>query len=126
MAIELQDLLDVLTEAVIQGQKDPDELLRQYNVPFERVDSLLDLIYRLQTTLVERSPSTKFMKQLKQEMTGRNRRLSLPLPERPGRTQLVAGMAAFACAGVMGVALLWRRHFVEHASDRSEVPISSQ
>lgn len=115
--LQMQNLLDTLTEAVLGGQVNPNELLKQHNISYEKLDGLLNLIYRLQATLVEQRPSAKFTRRLKQDLIDPDTEW-IPLPDLSGRAQVVAGVVAFACAGVMGAALILHRRMMGQAAQR--------
>ena len=128
MAIDLhmQNLMDTLTDAVLNNQDDVDTILRQYDVPYENVASLIEVIQRLHAALSIQEPSKNFIKHLKRDLFDLQSRGKARSSALPGRVQIAAGVAA-GVAAVAGVALIAARHYLaEHSSEGTEVPVLPQ
>ena len=109
----IPDLLDVLTEAILGGQDDLDQIIEKYDIPLAKIEGLVDLIHGLRHMLVRHEPSKKFARELKRDLLGSERRL-------PGRAQIAAGVAA-AAAGA-GVVLFARHRWGDDSTQNAWVP----
>jgi hypothetical protein len=120
--LQIQNLMDSLTNAVLNNENDVATILQQYEGVFDNVGSLLEVIHRLHATLSIQEPSKSFIKHLKRDLfdaESRNRTRSFVLP---GRVQVAAGVAAVA-----GVALIAaRRYLAEDTSEGAEVSVLPQ
>lgn len=94
--VEMQDLLDALTEQVINDGREVQRLIRRSRVPASDVEGLYHLIKRLDVCLHARQPSDHYVKRLKYELTGRDERLFAQFRSLPLRAQFAAALAAVA------------------------------
>ena len=117
---QLSTLLDALTEAILQGGDNIDDMLMHYDNVDKTVHDLVKLAYQLRGALIPKTPSGQFAKTLKQELLGR-KEPRWRILHMPGRIQAAAGVAAVAAA--TGVAVIAaRRYFV---NDRARLRASS-
>ncbi len=117
----LQDLLSAVTDALLAGDRNIDDIISRYQVSRTQVNVLVAIIRRLHVTLVGVQPSQQFVRRLKQDLMGepvpnvitRIRRL-------PPRVQIAAGIALLA-----GFMLLQRRRMQEYARQESHVQVEA-
>jgi hypothetical protein len=117
----LEDLLSAVTDALLAGEDNLDEIVAHYDVPRSSVEGLVTFIRRLHQTLAGVQPSPRFVQKLKRELVGAEANgLVSRVRYLPPRVQFAAGI--FAIAGFM---LLARRRLLDLAhspKDESEVP----
>ena len=112
----LQDLLSAVTDALLAGESTLDQIVRDYDVPRERVEGVMNLIRRLHTALTGVQPSRRFVRRLKIELVGET---NLGIVNRvrylPPRVQIAAGVALVA-----GFMILNRRRMLAEAHGDSQ------
>ena len=120
-----QDLLDILTEAVLGKQDNLDDIIQQHNIPHDQIEGLVDLVQKLHAVFVNQQPSGNFIKQLKRDLLGQNDQVLAPLRNLRGRAQIAAGAAGLAAfAGV--TLMIARRYLGESSSEGTEIPVLQQ
>ncbi|HVU12428.1 MAG TPA: hypothetical protein VHD90_14185 [Phototrophicaceae bacterium] len=114
---ELQDLLDAVTEAIINEDAGLDKIVTRYDVSRSDVEGLVSLVHRLHVALVGVRPSRRFAQRLRLELMGQERRGVINrVRYLPPRVQIAGAIVL-----VGGFMLLrHRRHSVE--ADAQEVP----
>lgn len=95
--VEMENLLDALTDALLSGQDDHAVRLSRVN---EEMGILTRLMVRLRDTLQPREPSERFMRQLKHDLTGEPQGLRARLGAVPVHVHVATGVAA-SIAGLM-------------------------
>lgn len=101
----LEDLLAALTDAMLAEEDNLEPIIARYDVPRNNVDQFLPLMRRLQETLVDVQPSSRFVDRLRQDLTGTAPTgLFQRMRYLPARVQIAAGVVAAA-----GFMLLARR-----------------
>ena len=112
---ELQNLLDAMTEAILNEEQDLESIVHRYAVPRADVEGLFNVVKRLHIVLVGVRPSRRFAQRLRQDLMGQHQRNVINrLRYLPPRVQIAAGIALVA-----GFMLISRRRF--SASDSAEV-----
>jgi hypothetical protein len=117
---EMQNLLDAITEALIEG-RELEPVLAQYNVSYQEISSLVEIIGDLHTTLATQQPSDRFIRSVKYDLMGRQRGIVARVRFLPGRIQIAAGLALVA-----GFALLAHRRIAGDGQNRTEFPVLQQ
>ncbi len=114
---ELQDLLDAVTEAIINEEEGLDQIVTRYDVPRSDVEGLVNLVHRLHVALVGVRPSRRFAQRLRLELMGEQRRGVISrVRYLPPRVQIAGAIVL-----VGGFMLLRHRHHSVQA-DAQEVP----
>lgn len=113
----MDDLFDVLTEALLNEQYDIDHIVEEYDIPRSKVAGLVGLIDSLREALAVQKPSEEFVQSLKLELLGNNDGLLNRLRALPGRVQIAAGLALVA-----GFVLISRRRLTNDEEATTEVP----
>ncbi|MCC6802740.1 MAG: hypothetical protein IT319_07630 [Anaerolineae bacterium] len=112
----LQNLLDAVTEAIINDGQDLDAIVQRYSVPRAEVEGLINVIRRLHVVLVGVRPSRRFAQRLRQELMGQHQRNVINrLRYLPPRVQIAGGIVLVA-----GFMLLSRRRFLSLADDEPQ------
>lgn len=100
--VELQNLLDDITESVVVDRYDVKTILRRYGLGAENseIQEFATLIRLINQVMPSQTPSDRFLQNLKAELVGEETRLFAALRRFPIRAQIAAGVAAVA-AGVL-------------------------
>ena len=116
---QIQNLLSAVTDALLSGEASLDQIVRDYDVPRERVEGVINVIRRLHTALTGVQPSRRFVRRLRIELVGEpERNIVNRLRYLPPRVQIAAGIALIA-----GFMLISRRRFSSDAHhDSQEAP----
>lgn len=102
----VQDTLSAVTDAIITGHGDVDQILRHYDVPHHEIDPLLPIISGLNRRLDVVEPSPQFKANLKAELMGaKQTSLAWRIRKLPARVQV----AALTALGWGFVLVLWQR-----------------
>jgi type VI protein secretion system component VasF len=117
---ELQNLLDALTEAIIDDEQNLDLIVSRYSVPRAEIEGLIKLVRRLHVNLIGVRPSRRFAQRLRQDLMGQPQMNMINrLRYLPPRVQIAAGIALIA-----GFMLLSRRRFAsDDPQDTQEAPV---
>lgn len=122
--VKLQDLLSEFTDALLDGQetRQLEQIVFGYDAPEDEVTRFTLMIRQLQQVFVTREPSDKFVKRLKQDLTGqKNDGLLERLRYLPARVQVAAGVAVVA-----GFMLITRRRIDDTNEEGSDIPALQQ
>ncbi len=111
----LQNLLNAVTEAILNDEQDLDAIVDRYDVPRADVEGLIKLISRLHVVLVGVRPSRRFAQRLRQDLMGQQMNVITRLRYLPPRVQITAGIALIA-----GFMLISRRRYA--GDDLQETP----
>ena len=116
---ELQNLLDAMTEAILNEEQDLESIVHRYAVPRADVEGLINVVRRLHIVLVGVRPSRRFAQRLRQDLMGQQQRNVINrLRYLPPRVQIAAGIALVA-----GFMLISRRRYTAGESqDAQEAP----
>jgi hypothetical protein len=104
---DLRNFLTIHTDALLAGTLDLNKLLELYDtVAWSQVEGLVQLVERLNRSMVEVTPSEHFVEQLRRQLleipTFEQPSLWQRIRELPPRTQLAAGIGgATLTAGVV-------------------------
>ena len=99
---QMQNILDELTDALLSGQDDPDNIIERHNISQDKDAELLDIVQFLQSELVIQKPSPDFVRELKQDLVGQDGMFTR-LRYVPVRVQITAGLAVVSgFAYIMG------------------------
>ena len=112
----LQNLLNAVTEAILNEEEDLDAIVSRYDVPRADVEGLIKLIGRLHVVLVGVRPSRRFAQRLRQDLMGQQLNVISRLRYLPPRVQIAAGIALIA-----GFMLISRRRYAD--DDLQETPV---
>jgi len=112
---KMQDLLDAVTVA-LQHDDDIDKLIRKSSVPRDDVDSLVDMIHSLNSTLKPVQPSATFTAQLHGELMGTRPNVVKRVRQMPARVHIAAILAVIA-----GFFLIGYRRLVGATSTTQDV-----
>lgn len=94
--VKMQNLLDAVTVA-LQHDDDIEQLLNNSPVPREEMDSLVNVIQSLHSSLVTVEPSAKFANKLHSEVMGtRPRGVVKTVRQMPARVHIAAILAVVA------------------------------
>lgn len=106
----LQNVLSAVTDALLSGDDNLDEIVARHQVARSDVDNWLWLIHRLHTVLVGVQPSSAFARRLESQLMGPTRASGLIHRVRrlPARVQIAALIAVLA-----GFMLIARRRLLE-------------
>lgn len=118
---QFEDLLDAITDALINEHEDVRQIVARYPALSARLDELADLIARLDATLCPQQPSPRFVRQLRRDLGGQQAGLLERLRHLPGRVQIVAAGLAVIAGGLMLVSR--RRAFY---IQETEIPLLQQ
>jgi hypothetical protein len=118
--IEMQNLLDTVTEALIEG-RELEPILEQYGASYNDISSLVEIIGDLHTTLASQQPSDRFVRSVKYDLMGRQGGIVARVRFLPGRIQIAAGLALVA-----GFALLAHRRISGDGQSRIDFPVLQQ
>ncbi len=116
----LQNLLSAVTDALLRGEEDIDEIVAQHQVARPDVENWLKLIRTLHGVLVGVQPSPAFARRLESQLMGPSRASGLIRRVRrlPARVQIAALIALLA-----GFMLITRRRLLEETRrDIGEAP----
>ncbi|MFN8452365.1 MAG: hypothetical protein U0521_28130 [Anaerolineae bacterium] len=112
----LQNLLDAVTEAILNDEQDLDTIVSRYAVPRAEVEGLINVIKRLHIVLVGVRPSRRFAQRLRQELMGQHQRNVINrLRYLPPRVQIAGGIVLVA-----GFMLLSRRRYASLGDDEPQ------
>lgn len=112
----LQNLLDAVTEAILNDEQDLDIIVSRYAVPRAEVEGLINVIKRLHIVLVGVRPSRRFAQRLRQELMGQHQRNVINrLRYLPPRVQIAGGIVLVA-----GFMLLSRRRYASLGDDEPQ------
>lgn len=112
----LQNLLDAVTEAIINDGQDLDDIVQRYAVPRADVEGLIKVIRRLHVVLVGVRPSRRFAQRLRQELMGQHQRNVINrLRYLPPRVQIAGGIVLVA-----GFMLISRRRYASLEADEPQ------
>jgi hypothetical protein len=117
---ELHNLLDALTEAIINDEQDLDVIVNRYSVPRAEIEGLIKLVRQLHVSLIGVRPSRRFAQRLRQDLMGQPQMNMINrLRYLPPRVQIAAGIALIA-----GFMLLSRRRYAgdDDAPEGQEAP----
>lgn len=117
--VQLQDLLSAVTDALLMGDEQIDEIISRYRVPRSQVDGLVSIIRHLHVALVGVQPSGRFSRRLYEDLMGSQRwTLVTRMRRMPARVQIAALLALVA-----GFMLIARRRLIaDTASEVEEAP----
>lgn len=121
--VSMQNMLAATTDAILAGQhqRKVRRLMRSYDVPRAEAESLLDVVYLLEDTLVEVQPSPRFARRLKRDLQGEQVfGVWRPWRRLPARVQVAALAAVLG-----GFWILIRRRFGDapDTTDTEEAPV---
>jgi len=102
--VELQNLLDAITQRVVCDQEAVEGILRHYEANHEKLAPYARLIAHLHEVLVPQQPTSTFTHDLKRELIGQQQRSLFNWGGFPIRAQIAA-----VAAIVAGFILLLRR-----------------
>ncbi len=108
-----ENLLNAVTDAIFEDEKDIDQIVSRYGISRAEVESFIRLIRQMHITLVGVRPSRRFAYRLRQELVDKpelnpiNRVRYLP-----PRVQIAAGVALLA-----GFMLISRRRLIAELTD---------
>ena len=109
----MENLLALLTEAILAEEGDIDHIINQYDVSRADVEGFVRIVRRLSTVLVGVRPSKRFVHRLKQDLMGEAHwNVVSRIRYLPPRVQIAAGIALIA-----GFMLLSRRRLATVARD---------
>ena len=117
---EISNLLDAMTNSILDEQGDINRLIAQYKAPPAEVAGMVDLIESLKSVLNVQQPADDFVRGLKHELVeNKERVLNRILPV---RVQIAAGVALLA-----GFTLIFRRRLLdEEPPAEVEIPALQQ
>lgn len=109
--MQMQDLLDSLTWAVLNDQEEIKTT--------RETEDFVELIHQLKETLAAQPPSTAFVQELKQQLIHQEAGLLKRLGYTPGHVQLAAGVALVA-----GFMLIIRRRIIgeDEPDEPADIP----
>jgi hypothetical protein len=118
---QLEKLLSAVTDAMLADKKaNVDAIIGQYDVPRADVDNLVSLIQRLHMTMIGVQPSRRFVRRLKHDLVGQQRRdVIATVRYLPPRVQIAAGVAF-----VLGFMLLSRRQMLLYAAREKQPEVT--
>jgi hypothetical protein len=109
----MDNLLALLTEAILAEEGDIDHILRQFDVSRAEVEGFVRIVRRLHMALMGVRPSRRFVHRLKQDLMGQPHwNVVSRIRYLPPRVQIAAGIALIA-----GFMLLSRRRLAAAAHD---------
>jgi hypothetical protein len=112
---QLENLLAILTEAILAEDGEIDQLIRRYDMSGAEVEGFVRLIQRLHTVLIGVRPSRRFVQRLKQDLMGQPHwNVIARIRYLPPRVQIAAGIALIA-----GFMLLSRRRLATMAREEA-------
>lgn len=117
--VEMQNLLDAITESLNKGQDGYALRLAQTD---PTVTSLMNVILSLRHAFQPQQPSERFMRQLKRDLAGETPSLIERLAGVPARVHVATGIAA----GVAGLMWLSRRQTRDTRKERNEIPLPQE
>ena len=117
--VEMQNLLDAITESLNKGQDGYALRLAQTD---PNTTSLMNVILSLRHMFKPQQPSDRFMRQLKRDLMGEAPSLVERLAGVPARVHLATGIAA----GVAGLMLLLRRNTRDARKQNNEMALPQE
>ena len=103
--VQIQNLLTSITDALLTGQTDMDQLEELQRDSSNDIKSLLHIIDQLEHVFISVQPSPHFVKRLRADLTGMdNSNMLIRVRRLPPRVQIAAGLALVA-----GFVILSRR-----------------
>jgi hypothetical protein len=112
---QLENLLAVLTEAILAEEGDIDRIISSYAVSRAEVEGFVRIVRRLHTALIGVRPSRRFVHRLKQDLMGQPHwNVISRIRFLPPRVQIAAGIALLA-----GFMLLSRRRILTLAREEA-------
>jgi len=111
--MQLENLLAAVTEAILNDERDLDNIVSRYAVPRSEVEGLINVIKSLHVVLIGVRPSRRFAQRLRQDLMGQHQRNVINrLRYLPPRVQIAGGIVLIA-----GFMLLSRRRFMGDSSN---------
>ncbi len=118
--VKMQNLLNDVTEALLAGDN-IDSVRGQYDVPRAESEELIDLIERINRSMVRVEPAPQFEKRLKADLLGERRAgVVWRIRKLPARVQVAAAAAIMG-----GFLLILRRLFLGEDSRRTQEDTSA-
>jgi|GEM_PF-2579290 hypothetical protein len=104
----LQNYIETLTSATLQGEADVEVLAATYNIPLNEAQELAEIVCELDEMFSEVEPSLAFRQQLHAQLVGKPRAGLLSRWHRlPARVRIAATVALLIAMLILG-----RRRFV--------------
>ena len=104
--VQMQNLLSSMTDAILAGNHELDSVVAQYEVKSADFDQFRTLIDNMDRAFIPVQPSQKFLRRLRDDLTGMdNSGMFIRVRRLPPRVQIAAGIALVA-----GFVFLSRRH----------------
>ncbi len=114
--VEIQNLLDSMTNALLGGQDDHAAHLSRKDA---NLTGFMSLILMLQTALKPQQPSDRFMRQLKRDLVGEPSGVLSKLNMLPARVRIATGLAA----GIAGIMWISRRNVRSNEDDGADLSV---
>ena len=121
--VEMQNLLDALTNAVITEQNNVEIVIQRHGATSLDVDGFVQLIFNMREYFQPQDPADKFVRNLKRELTGHDERRFAKMRNFPMRAQIAAILAAIAAGFLL---VLRRRLGGESLQDALDIPVLQQ